>query len=481
MAGVTPQGFQTKTFSEIRDDIYEDATSSEFFGADFPVTPDSPFGNYTSVIAAAIKESAWDLAQMVYDQLDLSKAEGVNLDKIGAYIGLDRLKASGSEGLLEFKGVVGDDIPLGTTVRSSTSSDIVVATSSDATYDNTSCYKTFIKIQSVQNDTTYTVSAQGMSYSIVSDSDATESEILLALESTLTGSSTNFTVQIVNDTLEITSVSRSNSLSVLVSNNMFIEYVSLVTRAENTTDGAITILANTLTEFETKPIGTVSVNNPLDFNLGRLDETDEEYRIRLGERKANTGTGTRDALISSVSNLNGVTSVSIIENDTVAYFSTGQYPKSFQLFVLGGDEDEIAQTIWDTKSSTIRTFGTVTRLVEDVQGNTQTVYFSRPDQSYAYVNVVYTVYSEETFPSDGEQLIAQAVVAYGSALEVGEDIIPKRIASAIYDSVDGLDDVTVEVGLSDAIDPPASYSTTRIPVSDTESVVFELTNVNVSV
>lgn len=480
MAGVTPTGFVTKTLEQIRDEIYADATSEEFFGAEFPTSPDSPFGNYTSVIAAAIKESAWDLAQMVYDQLNIAKAEGINLDKIGAYIGLDRLKASGSEGLLEFKGVVGEDIPQGTTVKSN-NSDVVVETLSDEIYDNATCYKAFIEIQSIANEATYTVSVNGDSYSIISDVDATGLEILTSLESVLTGN-TLFNVEIEDDTtLVLTSVSRGNSLAVIVSNNMQISFVSLVTQAENLEDGAVTILANTLTIFENIPVGSVSVNNPLDFSLGRLDETDEEYRIRLGERKANTGTATSDALISSVSNINGVTSVTLLENDTVDYFPTGQLPKSVQLFVLGGDEDEIAQTIWDTKASTIRTFGSVTRLVQDVQGNTQTVFFSRPEQKYAYVNVVYTVYSEETFPSNGEDLIVEAVLSYGNSLEVGEDIIPKRIASVIYEMVEGLDDVTVEVGLSDAVTPPVSFSSTRIPVETTEAIIFESANVDVSV
>lgn len=479
MAGVTPTGFVTKTFTEIRDAIYTDATSEDFFGADFPTTPDSPFGNYTSIISAAIKESAWDLAQMVYDQLDIAKAEGINLDKIGAYIGLDRLEASGSEGILVCKGVIGEEVPQGTTVKSNTS-DIVVEITSDNIYDNTACYESFISIPTVSDDTTYTISVNGLSYSIVSGSGATEQEILDALVTSLTGSS-NFTVTENNGIIEITAVSRSNSLSVIASNNLVIDYVSLITRAGNLEVGAVTILANTLTIFEVTPTGSVSVNNPLDFNLGRLDETDEEYRIRLGERKANTGTATNDALVSSVSNISGVTSVTILENDTVDFFGSGQPPKSFQLFVLGGDENTIAQTIWDTKASTIKTFGNVLRLVEDVQGNTQTVYFSRPDQSYAYINVTYTIYSEEDFPSNGETLIAAAVVDYGNNLDVGEDVIPKRFASAVYDAVDGLDDVTVEIGLSDAVDPPETYSLTRIPVDNTESVIFQLGNVSVSV
>jgi len=479
MAGVTPTGFVTKTFNEIRDAIYSDATSEEFFGADFPTTPDSPFGNYTSVIAAAIKESAWDLAQMVYDQLDIAKAEGINLDKIGAYIGLDRLGASGSEGVLVFKGIVGEEVPQGITIKSNTS-DTVVETTLGNVYDNTSCYQAFISVSTIVSNATYTLSINGFSYSIVSDADATEQEILDALITSLSGAN-SFTVEENNGIIEITSVSRSNSLSVIASNNLVIDFVSLVTRAENIENGAVTILANTLTIFESTPTGSISVNNPLDFNLGRLEETDEEYRIRLGERKANTGVGTNDALVSSVSNISGVTSVTILENDTVSTLPSGQPPKSFQLFVLGGDENTIAQTIWDTKSSTIKTYGNVVRLVEDVQGNIQTVYFSRPEQSYAYVNVVYTIYSEEDFPSNGEDLIAAAVVTYGSNLDVGEDVIPKRFASAIYAAVDGLDDVTVEIGLSGAVTPPATYSSTRIPVENTESVIFQLDHVNVSV
>lgn len=481
MAGVTSTGFVTKTFAEIRDEIYADAISDEYFGADFPLTPDSPFGNYTNIIAAAIKESSWDLAQMVYDQLDLAKAEGINLDKLGAYIGLGRLSASGSQGLLEFRGSVGEVIPSGTVVKSSTNPDVVVVTRSSVTYDNTACYKAFITVASIIKGETYTVSVNGNLYSVVSALNATEETILQSLKAVMLENNV-FESEVVKGELVITSISRSNSLSIVVSSLLTLPSTALVTTGENTVKEEVIILAGTLTAFESTPIGTISVNNPLDFTTGRLGETDEEYRIRLGERKANTGVATYDAIVSSIGNLNGVTSVSLINNDTVEYLPTGQLPKSIQCFVIGGDEGEIAQTIWDTKSSTTRTYGNLVRVVTDVQGLSQSVYFSRPTQMFAYVNVNYTIYSEEAFPSNGESLIVQAVLDYGDTLEVGEDIIPKRIASTIYQKVNGLDDVEVEVGLTPTSNtPPTEYSSSRIAVDETESILFSKDTTSVTV
>ncbi len=54
MAGVTDTGFVVLTLDEIVEAIKTRANSSQFFGEEFPTTPDSTFGVLTGLFSAEI-------------------------------------------------------------------------------------------------------------------------------------------------------------------------------------------------------------------------------------------------------------------------------------------------------------------------------------------------------------------------------------------------------------------------------------------
>ena len=230
------------------------------------------------------------------------------------------------------------------------------------------------------------------------------------------------------------------------------------------------------------PLGTFAVTNPSDFIRGRFEETDEELRLRMSEQESSTGTATIPAIQASLSEVDGVTRALVLENPTFVVDAAGRPPKSFEALVRGGDDDEVAQVVWDTKPAGIETFGTITKIVTDINGTDQVVKFSRPVQKYAWVNVTYSLYTEEVFPVDGEVAMAQSVVQYGDSIEEGIDIIPQRFNGVVFDSTDGVLSVEVEIGITlDDISPPASYTTLPIPISEFESVDFDLSRVVVSI
>jgi len=480
MAGVTSTGFVTETFSTIRNRILEAARSPEYFGTEFPTSPDSVFGQLAAIMSAALKESGWDLAQGVYDQFILRSASGKNLDDIASYTGSERLLESGSSGDLLFKGFNGSVVPQNTAVKDVENR--VVTTDNLLNYDRTSCYDVVVEVLTLEDNTSYTIAIDGSNYSITSDTDATNEEILIALNNAI-GVQVNYSSEITTDGyLRIFYNSRNNSLNVTVGANLQILEVGALVNATSIETGDLSYLANTLTIFESIPSGTNSVTNPVDFQQGRDDETDEEFRLRIAEQKSSVGTATKPAIESSLTNIEGVTSAFVLENITMSEVN-GQPPKSIQIYISGGDDDEIAEVIWNTKPAAIPTYGTTQKNIIDQNGDTQAVFFSRPEVKYAWVNVTYTIYSEEDFPSDGEVEIASTVVEYGDSLGVGVDIIPKRFSGKIYDSVTGLDDVTVEIAITEALLPapdPLDYVTTRIPVEDNVGIDFDVSRVSVS-
>jgi len=112
--------------------------------------------------------------------------------------------------------------------------------------------------------------------------------------------------------------------------------------------------------------------------------------------------------------------------------------------VAGGDDNEIALTIWQTKGAAIATYGNVTIEVPDSTGNLQTISFSRPVYLYIYVDIT-LVKDESKFPINGNDIIKNNVVAQISKFAVGETILYQSLFAAIY-NVPGVTLATVLIG-----------------------------------
>ncbi|MCP3683337.1 MAG: hypothetical protein GY861_11670 [bacterium] len=479
--GVQPDGFVSKTQPEIVQELTDDANSAEFFGANFPTSPDSVYGNLVQIFATALKDSGWDLAESVYNQFNRDKAEGKNLDDLAALIGLSRIQASGSTGQLLFKGSNGSTVPANTGVNNT--DQITVTTDETLVYDRQNCNLVNIEINTLIANTDYDILVEGVTYTVNSGTNPTVESLITNFEAAI-GSQPTYVATTENDdtTLVITYTANNNVLSVTVDSNLAITVVGSYVNATTVEEGAISVPANTLTQFETVPVGTISVNNPQSFELGRSEETDEELRLRMSEKESSTGTATIPAIESSLSEVEGVGSAIVIENETLSVDGDGRPPKSYECIVTGGTDQDVATTIWETKPAGIKLFGNTLVVIIDSGGTERPIYFSRPDTLYAWVNVTYTLYDEEVFPSDGEQAMAQAVVDYGNGLGQGVDIIPQRFNGKLFDAVDGLESVVTEIGLStSSTTPPTSYVTTPIPVDDSERPLFDVSRVVVSI
>ena len=171
----------------------------------------------------------------------------------------------------------------------------------------------------------------------------------------------------------------------------------------------------------------------------------------------------------------------VIENVTGSVDAGGRPPKSFEAVITApntpDNNAEIGQVIWKDKPAGIETFGNSNVTITDTTGTQRVVYYSRPAGQFIAVRVTYTLYNEESFPAEGNQLIQDAVVAYGNSISVGEDVIPKRFYGSIYTAVEGIDDLTVECQvLAASGDTPVggSWSEALIPVSDADVATFSV-------
>lgn len=476
MAGVSPTGFESKTFESIITDLNEDATLPENYGDKFPVTPDSAFGVLANIFGGALKDQ-WDLSGSTVNQQNRDKAVGKYLNDLAALVGLTRLLEKGSTGLLLFTGVQGTTIPLLTPVKN-TNNDKVL-TKSVLTLNRSLCYNSTFHIPAVVTGDIYSVVLEGDLFSHTSTVTDTPETVIASLLAAI-GTQVRYTATSPDTTSILVQYNTPNNvLTTTNTDNITLVSVGSLVTSESAETGEVLLVANSLTGLVQSITGITSVTNPEEFKLGRLEELDSELRQRMADREQNTGTATIPAIQASLTNISGVVSSYAVENDTMSIDAEGRPAKSYEVYVEGGTDSSIAEVVWTTKPAGMESHGNTTIIVVDSNGDEKSVKFSRFDNKYAWVRVTYTINSEEEFPANGEDLIKNAVLVTGNKMYRGEDLEPTKFYGNIYSSVAGVYVSAVEVAVTDLPTDTPTYSNSRVAVPTTTELLFDITRVPV--
>jgi uncharacterized phage protein gp47/JayE len=169
-----------------------------------------------------------------------------------------------------------------------------------------------------------------------------------------------------------------------------------------TTYGPVPCPANHLVTIVDVIDGWDSVTNPGDAAKGRLVESDPALRRRQRQSVAGPSQGILDGLHAALLALDGVFHAKVWENptgssDVSSLNPYGLPPHSINAIVDGGDAADIAEAIWQHKSSGVTQVGAQTADVIDSQGSTQTMLYDRPIEVLSYVTVtMFTAVSAET-------------------------------------------------------------------------------------
>lgn len=142
--------------------------------------------------------------------------------------------------------------------------------------------------------------------------------------------------------------------------------------------GSVTAAAGSITQIGTPTLGWQTVTNDDPATAGTAVESDAELRARQALSTMQPNTGLWDGIISSVRQINGVTSVAGRHNDTGATSDDGIPAHTIALVVDGGDATEIAEVIYAKKSQGVSTYGSTKTQYIDTLGNVAEVDFSRP-------------------------------------------------------------------------------------------------------
>ncbi|WPS86455.1 baseplate J/gp47 family protein [Brevibacillus halotolerans] len=176
------------------------------------------------------------------------------------------------------------------------------------------------------------------------------------------------------------------------------------------TIGPIQAEANTITGIVTPTLGWTGVTNPEAAVPGKYTESDPQLRSRQAISTANPSRTVLEGVKGGIAAVNGVTRSEVYENDTSMINELGHPPHSITAVVEGGDDVDIAQTIFNRKTPGCYTNGTTTMNVEDRFGETTPIRFYRP--TYVDIAVVVQVKRLNGFTTQTEDDIASYIAEF---------------------------------------------------------------------
>lgn len=387
MAGLTENGFEIKTEEDVLTDLRAevDAQWGAVNGAKLATGPLGTIVNLISRIAAAL----WLLGLAVYNSQNPNTAFGVLLDHVLELSGLIREVAATSTSYVVAIGTNGTVLSVGRRIRNAV----------------TLTYWTSTEEATIATLSAWTIST---AYAVNDLATNDSGKIYACVEAGTSAGSGGPTGSGSADIVDGTASWRYCGTGT----------AAVIVPIESELEGAIVGAAGDLTTIETPVGGWSSVVNPLDAELGRETETDAALRIRRNALLRATGNAALDAIVGDVLDVADVERVVCFKNDTDETDSDGVPPHSVEVLVRGGTDADIAAALLATVAAGIRTYGTETVVVEDSQGESQTIMFSRASVVNAYIEVDVVIDADD-FPVDGDDQIKQAFVDFSEGIEVG--------------------------------------------------------------
>jgi len=246
-------------------------------------------------------------------------------------------------------------------------------------------------------------------------------------------------------------------------------------QAISTIAGPILVPAGSVQTIGTTIAGWTTATQTSAGTAGKTAETDSQYRNKRNTTVLRNYTSTADVVQSRLYEL-GIEQVTVVNNDTDIAFSDGTPAKSIQVTVgevVGATDEEIAKVILDTKSLGCPAYGTTTVNVDDDQGNTHAISFTKATAVEIFIDMDLTYLDLDT-ATGADDRIKEDIVASINAQLSGEDVVWSRMFSLI--TPHGKAQVnTLTIGLS-----LGSLDTINIPIDLDEYTTISAGNINIT-
>ena len=533
MAGINDTGFTPKTFTEIRNQITQsmqdvwgvvDDETGEINNVD--VSPQSRLGQIADIVSEEI-EDVWLAAQDIYNSRYPETSSGNNLDNVVAINNIQRLPAvpgtvnchvfsensnvTIAQGQEANKNIPGDPEIFSLNNPASISNDtFAVVTNGVCTsgkvqlsfegkplrfLNNTNSPATYDIIDFFWDDTSAEIQGKlnGSYVANVDNEDVTTFEEVIE-DCTVIGSfnvkgciivklnTTTLSIakpSILETTLQQFGVDQD--ISCYFSSDQVYSFTSQLTNG-------YAIPALSVVNVLGSDINFSALINLEPGTPGKPRETDAELRARRKDFLQQAGQVTNSGMKQKVLSVEGVTECYIIENDTSSVDDDGRPEHSFEVYVSGGEDNEVAQAIYDSKPIGIKpvsTSSTASRsgICTDVNGADKVIDFSSPSGLliYVYIEITYN----DFFPkptATGLDGIKQDVINYIAEnyeiVDVGftKTIYPHSLYTPI-NLTQGIASLEVKITSTPPSDPSddSQYGTIGIPIP-TEKYAYATTN-----
>lgn len=426
MAGITPQGFVTKTQEDIRSELVAKLQSQ--WGLSLDYSNEAAIGQLLSILAE--REAVhWEILQTAYNANNPDNATGDLLASLAKLTGT--LKKSPT-------------VSTANVVAIGTNSTLIPALTEFEVED------TQARFASTADRTISTVMSWApvnfpLGYLVTNDGN-----IYYCIATDGTNSSTPPT---------------GTDLAIDGGDGYIWAYcgpgtAAVVVPCEALNTGATIAKAGSLNTIVTPVSGLDSVSNPVDATLGQSIESDEDLRARRVVELAGSGSGTVASYKAAVGAVSGVTNVTVLSNSTNVQKGVLN-PHSVEVIVEGGSAVDIAKAIYSVKTAGIEVQGSTAQAILDSESNSQTIYFTRFAEVPIVISLEFT--HDDTFPPNGVDLIKDAIVADGNEYPPGKSVYKNAIIASVFKVPGVIDVTTVTFGLG-VPDP--------VPITQREKAVF---------
>lgn len=457
---VTSTGLNRKTLQELR--LEFENKFKQVFGVAFETAVDSPNGLLISQLALSYND-LWELAQEIYSSLDPNQAVGAALDARAAFNGVSRKPALPCtvDAVLYTSGDSAT-IPAGSLAKRQRGN-LNFSLDETVTISRASCDELLIIDNGSAKNTEYVFHFTFGDVTLNNSTSASNIAVLATAIHNAGGYSEITTRGIVVRSMYDSPVGITGTMpdDFIIQSGANGKFTAVETGYQTCEIGELDTIAVGVS-------GWNSVYNYVSGDPGEDLETDESLRVRrAAAARVRKSRATDPAIEAALLDVRGVSSALVKSNRGFATDSDGVPGKSFNSLVIGGNDNEIAQCIYENQPSGIQSYGNTSVNITDSHGIEQQISFSRPTAVYLWVKVTYSIYDEEAFP--GQDVVKAALVEWAEKeYTLGKDIISTRINQGLYD-VPGIGVATCAVAVTDSPDTApssASYETDkRIPVS----------------
>lgn len=467
MAGLTSTGFEIKRLETLKTEL--ETLFQDSFEEVLTFEPETVLGQIIGIFSL-IDAELWEELDKLHGVLDPDKAEGVNLDWVCALTNITRKPATKTIVPGAILAADGFTLPSGSTARNSLTDDVYeLVAATQVSLSN--ALKLRVSILNNVDSVPYTISIDGTEYIYNNTTGQTDQQILTGIQGVLAGAPVTATLD--GDELEIVSTDLATGRIYVLDSDLQLEQLWTPATFSAEEAGNKSVTPGLLTVIDSPVSGWNGVDNLTTATAGSDIETDTALRKRRKETLSNTATATIDAIFSNLINLDDVTKVKVYENFTNSTDANGIPAKSVYAVVKGGTQQEIAETLFNTRAGGINMHGSTTVAYVASNGQNFNINYDIPTDVPIYIDMTLT--TDTSFPGNGEALIKAAIESYFSNLDIGQNVSYFEIACAVK-SVTGLEITSLTIGKT-----ASPVGTTNITIAIEELASVLAANIGITI